>query len=310
MRLTGWFRRRGTTEPPVPALARATGAALEVQSIHSWGSATERLSDTALPAEGLDRIGQFVHVGLDGPGLLRPGDRSDPSPVPLRSVAELSAVLDGELEYRDSLGNRGLLQPGQLRLVSGGAGVMSEIGPSRTMTRDGGDHRTITARWLQPGLPAVPTVRLPSGWPTRTQQRSLVRFLVGEGGAANAPGGAAVWHLDVAAGATVDLPIPADVVTGLIVQRGRVLVGDQLNMVEGPATALLSATAEMPGRLTLATHLEGDDGASVLVVLSPPLPHEMVHRHTLVAGTDAEDLQAALEASRTGGFGSLPRLDG
>ena len=317
------FRRGTNAVGPTPEIPRSTHEPLELVSVHSWGRSTERLSEVALPAEGLDRIGPFVHVGLDGPGLLRPGDRSDPSPVPLRSVAELTVVRAGEKEFRDSLGNRGVLGAGQVRLVSGGAGVMSEIGPSRNMTRDGGDHHAITVRWLQPGPPAVPTVRAADGWPRGTQQRSSVRFLVGGGsagegdasavnmpGAVGSPGGERVWDVDVASGATVDLPVAAGVVTGLVVRRGRVLVGDDLTVVQEPTTALLSPTGSEPGRLTLATHLEGDDGASVLVLMGPALPNDMVHSHTLVAGVDAEDLQVALETSRTTGYGSLPRLDG
>ncbi|MEE8602769.1 pirin family protein [Euzebya tangerina] len=278
--------------------------------MHTWGRSHQRLSVEALPAEGLSRIGQVIHVGLDGPGLLRPGDRTDPSAVSFRSVAELTVVTAGELEFRDSLGNRGVLTTGQVRLLSGGAGVVSEIGPSRAMRRDGGDHQTLTVRWLQPGQPVVPTVRMAEEIPSAGQGRSTIATLVGADGAVAAPGGIHVWAAEVAPGATVDLPIPPQRVAGIVVRRGAVLAGEALTSVEGPATALFTPSGSDPQRLTLATQLEGDDGASVVVLVSPAMDTPMVHQHTVLAAGDAEELAGVVENARTPGFGPLPRLDG
>src|SRR5687768_17331766 len=50
---------------------------------------------------------------------------------PHKDMEIITYVLDGELEHRDHLGNRGLVRPGEVQVMSAGRGIMhSEVNPS------------------------------------------------------------------------------------------------------------------------------------------------------------------------------------
>lgn len=254
--------------------------------------------------DGPSPCGAVHHLSVTGPTWVRSGDLEDPVGVGLHGVAELTVLLAGELEHRDSLGHRMVLSGPAALLVAGGGGVVTETGPSRALRRDGGDLHTVTLRWVQDEV-AVPTVRQAEGPAARRQARSSVVTWCGPGAPLD-PGGVALHQVEVALGGVVDLDVgegPAVVA----VLRGRVLVGEGLVEVRAGRLVPLSG----PGtRLQLATHLGDEQAPQVLVVVAPDAPPAVLHRSGLLAAADESGVDAAVEGSRDGAFGTLPQLDG
>ncbi|MGI9018440.1 MAG: hypothetical protein ACR2HR_15280 [Euzebya sp.] len=308
MRLPWPVGGRSSGRPALDPHPRATGAAREVVATHRVATGPQRLAWVAMPADGLVGHGGLVHLGWRGPGLLRPGDASEAEGQPLHSVAQLTVLRQGSVEHRDTLGNRGVVEGPTLMMISGGSGVVSQIEPSRAVRRDGGTMDLMTVRWLQPGAPSVPTFRTAPIPPPRRQGRSTITTLVGGGDAGlRDPSGTQVMDVTVAAGSTVDLQVPTDGAIAVVVRAGTALIGEGLAAVEGLHTAILSADAP---RLTIATHLEGGDGAHVIVISTAVTAPVMAHRGGLIAAQDEQLLAQVLERAETEGFGPLPRLDG
>ncbi len=301
-----WSGLRAEAPHDLPEEPLATGQARAVHGVHPLHPGSSAGQLVGLPTTDLAGHGRLIHLSLDGPRLLRPGDRNDPPARPLHRIAELVIVLQGTLEHRDTLGSRGQMGPSSALLVSAGSGVMSEIGESRTLRRDGGDLEMLTVRWLQPGPAVVPTVRRADQLPRRRQGRSVLVDVLGPGGALTDPGATRVALVSVAAGATVDLAVDDGHAVLIMVRKGTALLGDDLRSVRGPAVAVMT---DVGARLTIATHLDEDAGAEVVVVQTMTLETPMVHRDGLVAAADPEGLAEALTQAREVGYGSLPRLD-
>lgn len=296
------FERFRRPKPVRPEWPRATGPVREVELVAN--GAREGNAQRFLPADDLPRSGALLDLSVLGPTTLRPGDAPAPEPQPVHRIAELTHVRSGTIEHRDSLGHRGQLTGPATRLVSGGAGLLGEVGLSRELRRDGGPVEVVTVRWAQPKS-TTPTVRVAERVEERPQGRSRVVPLVGPDAAVASADGARVLRVDVASGATVDLAVPATADVVVAVQRGTALVGEGLTKVDAGGLAVLAHGAS---RVTVATTLEGE-GAALLLVATPPATGSF-SRQGLVVGDDTDDVAAAVDRARTGAFGRLPGLDG
>lgn len=294
--------------PAGQGLPRATGPARTVAAVHTAdreGPIGRRL----LPLPGLASLGRLVHLETLGPMLVRPGDLEDPTGQALRGVAELTLVLQGAVEHADGLGNRGRLQAPAARLVAGGGGLVTLVGPSRDLRRDGGDLHLVTMRWLQATPGSVPTTRLATEVGPRSQGRSTVTTWTGGDAALPTPDGTAVWTVQLAAGAGVDLAVGEGTQVLVAVLKGGALVGADLRAADPGQVVVM---ADDGPRLQLGTRLEQDGGALVLVIATDPADpdaHVIAEDGRLLAASP-EDMQAALQHRREGGFGTLPSLDG
>lgn len=319
--MTWWRRLRlrapspGESATSLPPAAGPARAVIAVHRAEPRGSATIRFAPTVGSHDSND-LGRFLDVARRGPVLLRPGDGTSEDPRDMAGLAELTVVEAGELAHRDSLGGRGLLGPGAVRLVAGGAGIASEAVLSRDLLRDGGDVDVLVVRWRQPhsvetDARTIPTVRIAERAPSLRQGRSVVRRIVGPAGAVTSPTGETVERVTVAPGATVDLPLPPRTGAALVVLlSGTALIGDDLRQVRGPALAVLEDGGP---RLMVATHLEGDSEAELVVLTHPadedPAQAPPLRRGDIVAADEAA-MAAAIEAARSGAFGTLPRWSG
>lgn len=78
----------------------------------------------ALPAAGRQMVGPFIFFDQMGPAEFLVGSGIDVRPHPHIGLATVTYLFDGEIMHRDSLGSAVAIKPGELNLMSSGAGVV------------------------------------------------------------------------------------------------------------------------------------------------------------------------------------------
>ncbi|KAB2940161.1 MAG: pirin family protein [Hyphomicrobium sp.] len=78
----------------------------------------------ALPAAGRQMVGPFIFFDQMGPAEFLVGSGIDVRPHPHIGLATVTYLFEGEIMHRDSLGSAVAIRPGELNLMSAGAGVV------------------------------------------------------------------------------------------------------------------------------------------------------------------------------------------
>ena len=111
------------TEDPRPGDARSCDAIEQVivpRARDLGGFEVRR----ALPAAGRQMVGPFIFFDQMGPSEFLLGRGLDVRPHPHIGLATVTYLFDGEVVHRDSLGTELAIRPGELNLMTAGAGIV------------------------------------------------------------------------------------------------------------------------------------------------------------------------------------------
>lgn len=287
---------------------------------------TEQIQEqTVAKSRGVERVlgGQFVMDGagvkinrvltqplqrrldpflmLDAFGSDKAGDYIAGFPEhPHRGFETVTYMLTGRMRHRDSAGNEGLVTNGGVQWMTAGRGVIhSEMPEQEEGLMEGFQlwlnlpaKDKMSAPWYR-DIPtdAVPRFTLPSG--------AVVQVIAGEThgvtGAVQRDGTQPLYlDIELPAGATLDLPLPAGHNAFLYVFRGEAVVGGK-----GVPQA----------RMAILDNAQGADGVRIkaatpsrlLLIAGRPLNEPIAQYGPFVMNTQAEVFQA-VEDFRAGRF--------
>jgi redox-sensitive bicupin YhaK (pirin superfamily) len=165
---------------------------------------------------------------------------------PHRDMEILTWVLDGSLRHRDSLGNGGVLGPGELQAMTAGSGIRhSEYNASA----DEPVH--LLQIWIVPAKRGLPSSYAQRAFPAegRSNRWQTVASGGGEPGMLKINADAALSVADLAAGAALDRAVPANrhgylhVAFGKVTVNGKPLESGDAVMLDGPAALEVRAEA-------------------------------------------------------------------
>jgi redox-sensitive bicupin YhaK (pirin superfamily) len=256
-----------------------------------------------LPNLGRRLVGPWCFVDHYGPDDIadRPGMQVPPHPhIGLQTV---SWLLDGEVHHRDSLGSDQVLRPGQLGLMTSGAGIThAEQSPAAHPALLHGAQLWIALPEAQRGT--GPRWEFHTALPVHRDRSATITVIMGSVGGADSPG---VAHSPIV-GADIDLrgelslPLEADFEHAVLVMAGSALV-DGSRLEPGSMLYLGCARRE----LRMAT----EAGARLLLLGGEPFAEQIVMWWNFVARSNDEIVAARSSwTDATAQFGDVPGYDG
>jgi redox-sensitive bicupin YhaK (pirin superfamily) len=238
-----------------------------------------------LPQRERSLIGAWCFADHYGPRDVRGGTGMDVPPHPHTGLQTVSWLFSGEVEHRDSAGVRAMVRPGELNLMTAGAGIChSEVSTSATTVLHG------VQLWV-----ALPDADRDTGRDfahyvpqARAIAGAAMRVFLGELDGDRSPVhtftpllGA---QLDIDPGAELTLEVDSAFEHGVLLDQGGVAVaGTSLEVAD------LAFQAAGEDRLEIVN--SGPSPARVLVLGGPPFPEELVMWWNFV-GRSHQDIAA------------------
>ena len=223
-----------------------------------------------LPQRERSLIGAWCFVDHYGPHDLRTSTGMDVPPHPHTGLQTVSWLFSGEIEHRDSAGVHAMVRPGELNLMTAGAGIChSEVSIPSSPILHGvqlwvalPDRDRETERDFVHFTPSVQAV-----------DAARIRVFIGELGGVRAP----VHTFTPLLGAQIDLPAGADVELGVdrafehgvLLDRGTVAAG-------GTTLGVADLWYQAAGHHTVSLANTGEEPARLLLLGGPPFGEQLV----------------------------------
>jgi redox-sensitive bicupin YhaK (pirin superfamily) len=257
------------------------------------------------PTAALPMVDPFLLLDEMGPNEVAPGEGTGAPDHPHRGFETVTYLLEGEFEHRDSVGNHGVLRPGDVQWMTAGAGVVHSEMPSIGFQETGGTmhgfqlwvnlpraNKMRAPRYQDLRAADIPTVEIPGGSAT---------VIAGEAFGVRGPADTHVpityVHLRLGAGSSATLPVSPSANAFAWIFRGAGTTGrDQRAVTEGQAAIF------GPGDAISLT--AGGDGVEALVLAGEPLNEPVVRYGPFVMNTKQEILDA-FDAYERGDLGKI-----
>lgn len=301
-------------EPEPAELDCAAGPAARIEiltprDVPLGGPRAMRVQRT-LPQRQRSLIGAWCFADHYGPEDVRVRPGMDVPPHPHTGLATVSWLFDGQIEHRDSAGVHAMVNPGELNLMTAGAGIChSEVSTSATTTLHGVQLWVALPESARHGARAFDHYA-PEPIPLAA---GTLRVFLGSLGGASSPVrthtpllGA---QLDLPAGSSAELAVDPTFEHGVLVDEGDVHIVEQ-------TVRRHELAYQGTGYTTMRVHNIGPGPARAVLLGGPPFAEELLMWWNFVGRTHDEIAeyrsQWQAESDRFGGVsgytGSLRRL--
>lgn len=221
---------------------------------------------------------------------------------PHRGIETVTYMLEGNTRHRDSLGNMGVIGPGDVQWMTSGRGIMHEEMPKR------GPEGTVNGFQLWVNLPAAEKMGMPryqevtaDSIPIARDNGAKVRVVAGQYDSVSGPVAeiaARPLYMDVTLkeGEEFSLPVPEGHTVVAYVFEGRGLFGDGVDQIIEAVRMLTFADGDLVlARAAPNTHVR------FMLMAGAPFGEPIVPYGPFVMNTEAEIMQAMTDL-RNGTF--------
>lgn len=260
------------------------------------------------PSNGVTgQVNPFLMLDYAGPTFFKPSNR--PRGVdehPHRGFETVTIAYQGSVDHRDSAGNSGSIQPGDVQWMTAASGVVHEEKHGRELTEAGGmfemvqlwvnlpkAHKMSTPRYQAILNEQIPIVDLGSG----AFGRVIAGELNGNKGPARTFTPVDLFDIRLKSGSRVELSLPSGHNAGLALLKGDVVVNESTSLKGEAQLLTLSPAGDF-------VSLEAKEDTTLLVLGGEPINEPVASYGPFVMNTQ-EELRQAVEDYRTGKMGHL-----
>jgi quercetin 2,3-dioxygenase len=256
-------------------------------------------------------ISPFLLLDYAAPTVFSPAAR--PRGVgehPHRGFETVTIVYQGEVAHRDSVGNSGVIGPGDVQWMTAAAGILHDEFHSPAFMRRGGasemaqlwvnlpaKHKMAPPRYQSILSTQIPQITLPDG-------AGSVRVIAGSYSRQQGPAATFselnVWDVRLRSGKEITLSLPEDHGAAIAVLRGAITANGSREASDAELVLLERGGREI--RVSAAAD------STILVLSGVPIPEPIAGYGPFVMNTQAE-IETAMNDFRLGKFGRLPPLD-
>ena len=255
------------------------------------------------PTPMLDDVDPFLLLDRMGPVTLEPGEAKGAPDHPHRGFETVTYVLEGSMQHKDSRGNQGRLNPGDVQWMTAGGGVVHSEMPSTEIQTKGGRLHGFQL-WVN--LPRRDKMMKPryqeitsSSIPTVSRDGATVRVIAGESLGAKAVIETRTpimyLHVKLAPGARFEQNVPAEYNAFAFIVGGTARIGGR-DVREDDAVVLAR-----DGDQVL---IETDKGSELLLIGGVPIGEPVARYGPFVMNTERELMQAFADF-QSGRMGSI-----
>lgn len=258
------------------------------------------------PTSSVDHYGPFLLLDEMGPADNAPGEAKGAPDHPHRGFETVTYMLDGELEHADSVGNRGIIHPGEVQWMTAGSGIVHSEMPTEKILRNGG---RVHGFQLWVNLPKKAKMHRPRYQDLTKDQIPVVDIDGGQavviaGVAYDTKGAAETFlpityvHVSLKPGVATTLDAPADQVAFMYLFGGDATILPSKQAVTDGDSVFFDAE---PGPLSFEA---GPEGVDMIIGIAEPLNEPVVRYGPFVMNTKAE-IHQAFEDFHAGRMGSI-----
>ena len=259
--------------------------------------------------DGLGRqLSPFLVLDYAGPAQFAPAAR--PRGVgehPHRGFETVTLVYQGEVAHRDSVGNAGLIGPGDVQWMTAASGILHDEFHSPAFTRNGGalemaqlwvnlpaKHKMSAPRYQTILSASIPNVDLADG---AGSVRVVAGSFDGHDGPAATFSPLNVWDVRLHAGRAARLGVPEGHIAAIAVLRGSISVNGSRQAGATDLVVLDGAGDEV--------HIEAAVDGTLLVLSGEPIAEPIVGYGPFVMNS-RQEIEAAVSDFQRGKFGTMP----
>jgi quercetin 2,3-dioxygenase len=256
-------------------------------------------------------ISPFLLLDYAAPTVFTPAAR--PRGVgehPHRGFETVTIVYQGEVAHRDSVGNSGVIGPGDVQWMTAAAGILHDEFHSPAFMRRGGmlemaqlwvnlpaQHKMTPPRYQSLLNAQIPQLTLPAGAGTL---RVIAGAYSGQQGPAATFSELNVWDVRLRSGTEVTLSVPEDHSAAIAVLRGAITANGSREARDAELVLLERSGSDI--------HIAAGADSTILVLSGVPIAEPIVGYGPFVMNT-RQEIETAMNDFRLGKFGRMPPLE-